>query len=242
MNYQIIKDIKELEKFIEWLPELKNGQKFYVSLFARNKYKKTEGLKADKCQLKRFTSNKEQLVSKLRKLEVAIGEYEQDGVKINQDSLALYITPNPRDMHKAGLKTIQELTKFLVEGRTIYNAEAVALNMIQVTGIKKYMDFDIDFKEGKGCSLETILNWIRDGDLINIEAVAGNIIKTRGGFHILVELDKISYEYEKVWYNRFTQTKHDTFDVTVNNDNLVPCPGCVQSDFIPSIYSLISKT
>jgi len=59
MNYKIIKDEKELKKFIDWLPQLEDGQKFYISLFARKKYGATEGLKADKGQLKRFTASKE---------------------------------------------------------------------------------------------------------------------------------------------------------------------------------------
>lgn len=233
MNYKIIKDERELQKFIDWLPQLEDGQKFYVSLFARKKYASTEGLKADKGQLKRFTASKEQMINKIRKLEVELGSYECDGISVNQDSLVLYITPNPRDMHRAGLKTIQELTKFLVDGKKIYNAQSTALNMIQVSGIKKYFDMDIDFIDGKGCSLETLYNWFWDNDVINAEAIVGNIIKTRGGFHVLVELDKITEEYKKKWYNNFTNTKSDIFTVMANSDNMIPVPGCAQSNFSP---------
>jgi len=233
MNYKIVQDEIELQRFINWLPELKDGQKFYVSLFARRKYGATEGLKADKGQLKRFTASKEQLINKIKKLEVELGTYECDGVVVNQNSLVLYITPNPRDMHKAGLKTIQELTKFLVEGRIIYNPQSVALNMTQVTGVKKYFDMDIDFREGKRCGLDALLNWIKDNDIVNSEAICKNIVKTRGGYHILVELDKISKEYSKRWYNGFTNTKSEIFTVMANSDNMIPVPGCTQSDFIP---------
>lgn len=233
MNYKIIKDEKELQKFIEWLPELEDGQKFYVSLFARRKYGATEGLKADKSQLKRFTANKQQLISKIKKLEVKMDSYEIGELKINQDSLVLYITPNPRDMHKAGLKTIQELTRYLVEGRTIYNPQSVALNMIQVTGVKKYYDIDLDFKEGKGCSLETVYDWIKEHDIINPEAIIGNVVMTKGGFHILVELEKISDKYKKKWHNGFIQNKHEKFNIMMNADNMVPVPGCTQSNFTP---------
>lgn len=233
MNYKIIKDEKELKKFIDWLPQLEDGQKFYISLFARKKYGATEGLKADKGQLKRFTASKEQMINKIKKLEVEVGSYECDGIPVNQDSLVLYITPNPRDMHKAGLRTIQELTKFLVEGKKIYNAQSTALNMIQVSGVKKYFDMDIDFREGKECSLETFYMWMWDNDIINGAAVIGNIVKTRGGFHVLVELDQISESYKKKWYNNFTNTKSDIFTVMANSDNMIPVPGCVQSNFSP---------
>lgn len=235
MNYKIIQDEEELQKFINWLPELEDGHKFYVSLFARKKYGATEGLKADKGQLKRFTASKEQLINKIKKLEVELGSYECDGVKVNEESLVMYITPNPRDMHKAGLKTIQELTKFLVEGKKIYNPQSVALNMTQVTGVKKFFDIDLDFKEGSGISYMNLLNWLSDDNIINSEAVIGNIVKTRGGFHILVELDKISEPFKKSWFNNFSQAKHEKFTIMMNSDNMIPIPGCRQSDFIPKL-------
>jgi hypothetical protein len=235
MNYKIVKDEKEFNRFLQWLPELEDGQKFYFSLFARKKFGATEGLKADKGQLKRFTASKEQALNKIKKLEVELGSYEVDGVKVNQDSLVLYVTPNPRDMHKAGLKTAKELVSMMADGRTIYNPQSVALNQIQVTGVKKYFDIDLDFKEGKGLSLESLYNLILDNNLINSLAVSGNIIKTRGGFHILVELDKISESYKKKWFTNFSQLKDDRFTITMNNDNMIPVPGCVQSDFIPKL-------
>jgi len=231
MNYKIVQDEDELQKFINWLPDLQDGQKFYYCLMARKKYAKTDGLKSDKSILKRGTSDKERLISKLRKLEVEMGSYEMDGVSVNQESLALYITPNPRDMHKAGLKTINELTKFLIDGRVIYNPQSVALNMIQVTGVKKYFDVDIDCTEKIG--MTTLLNWLTNQ--INFEAFWDSIIRTRGGFHVLIDLEKISPEYKKTWYNNMTHNKSEFFTVTMNSDGLTPCPGCVQSDFVPKL-------
>jgi len=233
MNYKIIKCEETFNKFLEWLPELEDSQKFYFSLFARKKYGATEGLKADKGQLKRFTASKEQAYNKIKKLEVELGSYEVDGVKVNQDSLVLYVTVNPRDMHKAGLKTAKELVSMVADGRTIYNPQSVALNQIQVTGVKKYFDIDLDLKEGQELSNLNLWNVILDNDLINSTAIKDNIIKTRGGYHILVELDKISESYKKKWFNNFSQLKDERFTIMMNGDNMTPVPGCVQSDFIP---------
>ncbi len=36
MNYEIIKDYNELEKFIDLLKDLKSDETYYVCLFARN--------------------------------------------------------------------------------------------------------------------------------------------------------------------------------------------------------------
>lgn len=230
MNYEIIKDPKELDKFIEWLPELEENQKFYVSLFARKKWGFTEGLTADKNQLKRFTCNKEDLKAKLRKLEVKLGEYTYKDIKINNNSLGVYITPNPRDMHKAGLKTAKEIINMVADGREIFNPQAIALNQIQVTGVKKYFDIDIDVWS-ESVTLDYLLDLIKRDEVINLDAIEGNIVQTRGGFHIMVELSKVANA--KTWYNNFNKLSCDLFDVTMNGDNMVPLPGCVQSNFTP---------
>ena len=230
MNYKIVKCEETFNEFLEWLPELEN-EKFFFCLLARKKFKKTEGLKADKNMLKRFTATKEQALNKIKKLEVELGSYEVNGVKINEESLVLYITVNPRDMHKAGLKTAKELITMVADGVTIYNPQAVALNQIQVTGVKKFFDIDLDLLEGKELSHLNLYNLISDGDLINKEAL--NVIRTRGGYHLLIELSKISEKYSKSWYNNFNQLKDDRFTIMMNGDNMTPVPGCIQSDFVP---------
>lgn len=233
MNYTIIKDGEKLQEFLDWLPELEDGQKFYFSLFARKKYGKTEGLKSDKGQLKRFTATKEQAYSKIKKLEVELGSYTIGDVEVNQESLVLYATPNPRDMHKAGLKTAKELISMVADGKTIYNPQSVALNQIQVSGIKKFFDVDIDIIDGEKLSKNELIALIEENNLVNKEAYADSIITTRGGFHLLIEMDKISPEYKKKWYNNIAQLKDNRFTVMMNGDNMVPVPGCIQSDFIP---------
>lgn len=232
MFYEIIKDEKELDKFIKWLPELEGEQKFYVSLFARKKWGFTEGLTADKSQLKRFTATKENLKSKLRKLEIKLGEYKYKDIVIDNRSLGIYITPNPRDMHKASLKTAKEIINMVADGRQVYNPEAIALNQIQTTGIKKYFDIDVDVWNNS-LTWENIQSEIENSEVINMDAIEGNIVKTQGGFHILVDLEKI--KNPKTWYKRFTDLACEYFDVTMNSDNMIPLPGCVQANFIPKL-------
>src|SRR5690606_8781165 len=206
--------------------------KYYYCLFARKKYNATEGLKSDKCQLKRGVTTKERMIRDFKKLEVEVGSYEIDGININQDSLCLYMTPNPRDMHKAGLKTIKELVNFVAEERTIYNPHAIALNQILVSGVKYFFDIDIDVKEGKNLSIEGLEVWMKEK--VNPQAI-WNVVKTRGGYHILIELKKVSAEFKNSWYNNFSKGSNDIFDVTMSGDNLLPAPGCVQSNFSPRL-------
>jgi hypothetical protein len=44
MNYQIIADSVALQNFINWLPELRDNEKYYVTLFARKKLTSSMGL------------------------------------------------------------------------------------------------------------------------------------------------------------------------------------------------------
>ncbi len=79
MNYSILKDEKALRDFIAWLPDLEPNETFFVALFARKKYAPESELKADKAQLKAFTSDKEYLFDKIRQLECPVGSYTSRG-------------------------------------------------------------------------------------------------------------------------------------------------------------------
>lgn len=236
MFYEIIKNEVELQKFIDFLPELKEGEKFMVALFARNKFKKTDGLTADKTQLKRFVCDKNNIIKKLRHLEVKLGAYTFDikgkSIPINQESLVVYITPNPRNMDKAAKRLDLYMSQERLNDRTIFNPHALALNAIQTTPIqnKKFFDWDIDIKEGQTFDIEDLTTWLEGK--INIEGIGG-IIQTRGGFHVLINLHGVSNEFKSSWFLNFSRGADERISVMKNEDNMIPFPGCVQSDFSP---------
>lgn len=233
--YSIVKDEAELNKFIEFLPDLKPEQKFYYCLFARKKYRATEGLKSDKCQLKRGTTTKERMLRDFQKLEVRAGLYEIDGIPIQQDSLVLYISPNPTDMTKSALKTAKQIVSDVAEGKRLKSPQATALSEIQVNVVRKYFNIDIDFTiEGFKYDKVGIENMIRAMECVNEEAI--NFVYTKGGFHILVEYKKIDKEFEKSWYRNFSTLRSDLFQVDMENGKgLLPVPGCVQSTYVPHL-------
>ncbi len=215
VNYSIIYDSFLLEDFIQKLPDLKENETFYCCLFSRKKYFRL--LKSDKSQLKRFTSNKERLIDKIRQLECEVGSYKQDGIGIPQEALALYISPNPRNNYKATIKGIQRFAQLIENQNQNFNPHQEILSVIQQTaGTKKWVIFDIDTKEISKPEIESILG---TSEFLFLE--------TRGGFHVLVEPNKVPKSHSKTWHQNLSKISD------VRGDCLIPVPGCCQGGFIP---------
>lgn len=221
MNYQIVKDEAQLIEFINWLPELEVHEKYFVSLFARKKYTTEAMSSGDKSQLKRFTSDKERLVEKIKQLECELGNYRIGDVSAPQESLALYINPNPRDMRKATFDLMRHCVDLVQSNNGNYNIHAEALSAVQKSKSKSHFcDFDIDTKDVDLSVLENIL-----------PADAYEVLETRGGYHVLV---KTRVAPKTNWYREIMAA----FEVDQTGDQLIPVCGCTQGDFVPQFVSV----
>jgi hypothetical protein len=226
MNYTVVKDPVALRRFIEWLPDLEPGEAYYCSLFARSKY--CPGLSGDKQSIKRFTSTKEFLYEKIRQLEIAEGTYMQKHKPIPQAGLALYITPNPRSYEKAAKNGLVALAHKVTSNYDGYNPHQLMLSEIQKACSRKvYADFDFD-----GKAVEDAYDEI--ASYVNLDCTT--FIRTRGGFHLLVNMSKIDKEYARTWYNKISGMA----GVDVRGDMLLPVVGCVQGDFMPHFVNITS--
>lgn len=240
MKYEIIKDLGKLEAFINWLPDLQNHEKFYIALFARKKYDSIlQSTSTDKMQLKRILSDKEHMVDKIKQLEIDYGLYKLKNTVATQESLALYITPNPRCMIKAHNDLLLRTAKAITTGNYFYNLHSETMSCIQRSKAKSYIvDFDIDDKEIDISLIKNIL--IED---------CYDILETRGGYHILVNPKKASevnkqiqerkmlgYEtkYPFNWHKAITAL----FKCDQVGDQMIPVPGCTQGNFIPQFVKI----
>lgn len=224
-NYKIIADEEIFDDFIQWLPDLGPTETYYFQLFGRKKYNDGVQIKSGQQSLNRFVCSKERIKDKVRQLEVPLGVYKNRELELSQNSLVLYVTPNPRCHQKAAVQLIKELANRITRPYDGYNTHQLAITEVhRACGTKHFIDFDFDNVE-----YETLKDKIADS--INEEATT--VLKTRGGFHLLVRLNQVDKKYLKSWHPNLTALGAD-----VKGDNLIPCPGTFQGGFIPHFIKL----
>ena len=226
MTYKIIEDEQLLMYFVDTvLPDLKQDECFYVSLFARKKYCPEMIWSSDKSQLKRLTCNKENLIHKLRQLEVKLGNYTLGNREVPQHALVVYIHPNPRSQTKAARVLIKKMADLIADDCHGYNVHQEAMSAIQKSiGSKYYIDFDFDLED----KLEIPFIMVKIYRWINKDAVT--FVETKGGVHALVKTSLVDPKYRNTWYKGIQSLGSD-----VEGDCMLPIPGCVQGGFVPKI-------
>ena len=224
MFYRIIHDEEKLNAFVDWLPELKDDEAFYFCLFARKKYCPDVGwLSSDKQQLARKTvTSKDRLVEKIKQLEIPLDRYVQHGRPVPQESLVLYITPNPRSLESAAKNLAIKMVQLVTKPYGGYNPHQEAMSEIQkACGTKHVIDFDFDTDD-----VDSVITQAKD---ILRDNQALTFVRTRGGVHVLVHLAHVPHSLRKEWHPRMARIP----GCDVRGDGLLPVPGCTQGGFTP---------
>lgn len=204
-TYKIIADLDQINQLISILPDSSLGETFYAGLFARKKYCDIVG-KNNVC-LRRFTCNKETLISKLQQLECVYGAYQIDGMPLPQEAICCYIKPNPRSHNLALKKLAKACVDSICCGEQDISVHKLALNCLQDSPSRKlFVDFDFDGIEPNYSGYEE----------------ACHVIKTRGGVHILADIKKCN-SISNSWYQFFRNQGSD-----IAGDCLLPIPGTYQ--------------
>jgi len=224
MNYKIIHDKDQMLQFIDWLPDLKEHEKFYGCLFGRKKYcPELITHQKDKAQIVRFITTKERMFEKIQQLEVPKGGYKFKGIDVPQEALVLYVNPSPRNMLKATWKVVHKILESLEQGDISVQAHNKAVSVIQNTKSYTYAShFDLDQKPFDFNNLF---------QFVNREAV--KIIETRGGYHFLIDSKKVNKEFRNTWYKNIESLGCDKA-----GDQLLPVPGGYQGGFIPKFINI----
>jgi len=222
MNYQIITDEAKLDEFISFLPDIEDTEVYYLCLFGRHKYAAEFPNTKDSGQLARIASRKSDLKEKIRRLESPLGSFSRDGAVAPQEALAVYIGLNPRSLIQANKNLLIELATRIAGGDLSFNPISAATTEIhRAVSRKFFVDFDYDHVEPADClpKIKEIL-----------PAGAYKVLKTRGGFHLIVELAKMNKPIKKDWHKLLSSLPN--CDVR-GSKNLTPVPGCTQGGFTP---------
>lgn len=218
-NYRIITDETKLDEFISFLPDIKDTEVYYLCLFGRHKYALEFPNTRDSGQLARVVAKKEDLKEKIRRLETPEGSYSRDGTTAPQNALAVYIGLNPRSLPKANRNLLVELATRIASGETEFNPVSAATTEIhRATDRKFFVDFDYDDAEPDDYRAE-----IEKA----LPPEAYRVLKTRGGFHLIVDLRT---KPQGNWYQKLASLPK--CDVR-GAKNLTPVPGCTQGGFTP---------
>lgn len=214
----MINNKNEFTNFLNFLPELNDGECYYVALFARKKYH--ESVTKDKHCLKRFTANsKEWLKLKINQLS-SQSFTSLSGDPIHKDALALYISVNPRCLKTAQSKTAIELIKCLSDQENYQNPQAIALNSIHKSKSRScFVDFDFDVNDRQHV-INQVLTFLSNDSV--------KFLITRGGLHVLVDPKKASQD-DKQWHKKIKNIE----GCDVVGDTLIPVGGCSQGGFTP---------
>jgi hypothetical protein len=217
MNYKIIANEQKLDEFIEWLPELKEDEGYYFQLFGRKKYLESGTIQSGQQSLNRFVCKKYRIKEKIRQLEIPLGLYKNRDVVLPQECLCLYVCPNPRSHEKAAKNLLKTLADKITKQYENYNTYQLAMTELHRAKSRTFVvDFDYDNIEYD--SIREEINSVLNKDSFSV-------LKTRGGFHVLVNPDKVDQDKRNKWHKKLVSLGAD-----VVGDCLIPVVGTLQGN------------
>ena len=226
----MIVDYNIYNKFMNYLPELKSGNRYYMQLLFRRKYIEEE-YKSQYPAEEKITSTlskKETLGYDLQQWSVPdFSYYAIKGGKhilLPNEAITAYIYPNQvnlKKLYKNGL--IGQLKAELEYDKLTHPMKYVDSEAKKSTDSNSDKIVRFDFDKIK---LDEVITQITP--FINLDATSAII--TKGGVHILVKCKKVNKEYQKNWYNNLY--KLNITDEKAKGIPLSPVPGTLQNNHI----------
>lgn len=243
MPYRFIYSEDEVRKFFSILSPLKPDEAYFVSLSARNKYLTDEERKAidlgrtemfARKLVKQYTY--EAFIRTLRTYEINDGGFtSRSNIPLPEKCIVIYANINPVS-GKAALKEFYEKTTQLLfdlsddndSHKRLASLDTELMNCYQrARGTKKFIDIDCDVPDDGVDIVELVLNEFK------ANSVDYHVIKTRGGFHILIDRSTLHYNYTTI-INKANELAVERFghaEVVVNKNEMVPICGCISAGF-----------
>ena len=210
MNYRLIGNRKELERWVDFLPNLLPDERYFISLFARKKYQ--SDLKSNDNWLDKRIVRKQHIIRTIERWQIAEDSYTTKDVQVKSEGLVVYMNPTPRDLRKATFRSFAKLGE-KVGSTTPFNPVQEMYKLVQKTkGTRKWISFDFDLDSDRD-----VLYTKEEIDYLTNHSAS--YINTRGGIHALVDPTGCP----RTWYKDLMDLGADQV-----SDILSPIPGTLQ--------------
>ncbi len=241
----IIKDEKEYQKFINFIPKLERDEVYFLSLSARNKYLSID--EREEYDLGRTEMFSRQIAFDKEGIEYAIQKMQADlavrktrnGSDIPEKCLVVYFNVHPSSTMKAYRRFCEQMNRHYEEAfmGTLNGSEASdmwipfrrmrtnLMNHIQKAFSRKLMvDIDID---GEGSEQSKELMW-KLKDFLTYAECHYMTIQTQGGYHMLVPTVYLGKHVPL--FQKLKELDNTTEgEVKFNSNAMVPLPGTLQA-------------
>jgi len=238
--YKFIYDVDQIKKFHSLLSPLKDEEAYFISLSARNKYLSIEERKEiDLGRTEMFArrlakkGDYETFIRVLRSYEANDGAYtSRSNINLPMKCLVLYVNINPVSGRKALKEFYEKSTQLLFDladdkeaGKRLSTLDTELMNCYQrAKGTKKFIDIDFDVPEI--ALVNTVCSDLKVHDVIY------HVVKTKSGFHVLVQKDTLKYNYTEAVRMADQEAKkvYGHAEVVVNSNDMIPIPGTIQAN------------
>lgn len=240
----LIKDFEQFKRFVDVLAEPEKDEVYFISLSARNKYLSADerlvyGLGRTEMFSRTIVRSKSDFEFAMQKLALKL-EYKKTklGLPIPEKALVVYVNIHPSSMvlayhlFKSEMDNIEtEVLRAFMNGKqpnyeAFKNADRHFMNAIQKSaGIKQYVDIDVDSKD-----FDLVQELTND---LNGYAIRYYVIKTHGGFHVLINREDLHYSHfrlHEVVERLNEEAKKYDGEVVFNKNAMVPFPGTMQAE------------
>lgn len=241
--HEFIYDEEQVRRFHSLLSPLKPHESYFLSMSARNKYLteeerkhyelgRTEMFARELCKRSEF----EVFLRVLKSMQVSRGGYtSRKGIELPDKCLVVYVNINPVDGIKA-LKEFQEKTTQLMFDmldnadvkKKFASLDTEMMNCYQrAKGTRTLLDIDFDVPDEGFDLVEKVLADFKEHD------VEYHVVKTRSGFHVLLERETIHYNYTEVVKSANDEAveRFGHAEVVVNKNEMCVIPGTIQAGF-----------
>ena len=245
---KVVGDESQIREFHNIMPELKEGEGWFISMSCRSKKMTDEERKQYKMTHKEMWGRRVLFKNSFEDFLSVLYSYHQNkkaypGVFLEQKALVCYMNINPVSTGKALAAFKNRLNEW--EYKKIYENASEGFSPFKILensfhaskGTKHFIDIDIDWDNGINNESETLkaiefLSNMQSGKSFSLNKDYYMIKTGSGGIHCLVKVSSLreqSINIQKEICEPLNEMfKDKTKEIKINTDGMIPVPGSLQ--------------